>query len=108
MENIIIYCLFGIFCLSIITYVIATIVKFCKMSDTEKREFVLTYLKGLVAYAEKKIGSGKGVEKLKLVEEMFKKKAPMIYKMLLKAAGVKDIKELIEVALTEVKRDFVK
>ena len=39
---------------------------------------------------------------------MFKKKAPMIYKMLLKATGVKDIKELIEVALAEVKRDFVK
>ena len=32
----------------------------------------------------------------------------MIYKMLLKAVGVKDIKELIEVALSEVKRDFVK
>lgn len=54
------------------------------------------------------MGSGKGVEKLKLVEDMFKKKAPMIYKMLLKATSVKDIKELIEVALAEVKRDFVK
>ena len=74
----------------------------------ERKEMVVTYLKGLVAYAEKKLGSGKGTEKLKLVEDMFKKKAPMIYKMLLKATGVKDIKELIEVALAEVKRDFVK
>ena len=108
MEDIIIYCLFGILCLGVITYLVVNIVKFCKITPTEKREFVLTYVKGLVAYAEKTLGSGKGAEKLKLVEDMFKKKAPMIYKMLLKAIGVKDIKELIEIALTEVKRDFVK
>ena len=108
MEDIIIYCLFGILCLSVITYLVVNIVKFCKMTSTEKREFVLTYVKGLVAYAEKTLGSGKGAEKLKLVEDMFKKKAPMIYKMLLKAIGAKDITELIEVALTEVKRDFTK
>lgn len=108
MEDIIIYCLFGILCLGVITYLVVNIIKFCKITPTEKREFVLTYVKGLVAYAEKTLGSGKGAEKLKLVEDMFKKKAPMIYKMLLKAIGVKDIKELIEVALAEVKRDFVK
>ncbi len=108
MGDIIIYCLFGSLCLSVIIYLVINIAKFCKMNSTEKREFVLTYVKGLVAYAEKTLGSGKGAEKLKLVEDMFKKKAPMIYKMLLKAVGVKDIKELIEVALSEVKRDFVK
>lgn len=52
--------------------------------------------------------SDKGAEELLMVENTFKSKAPMIYKMLLKATGVKDIKELIEVALAEVKRDFVK
>ena len=108
MEDIIIYCLFGILCLGVITYLVVNIVKFCKITPTEKREFVLTYVKGLVAYAEKTLGSGKGAEKLKLVEDMFKKKAPMIYKMLLKAIGAKDITELIEVALAEVKRDFTK
>ena len=108
MGDIIVYCLFGILCLGVITYLVVNIVKFCKMTSTEKREFVLTYVKGLVAYAEKTLGSGKGAEKLKLVEDMFKKKAPMIYTMLLKAIGAKDITELIEVALAEVKRDFTK
>ena len=108
MEDIIIYCLCGILCLGFITYLVVNILKLCKMIHTEKREFVLTYVKGLVAYAEKTLGSGKGAEKLKLVEDMFKKKAPMIYKMLLKAIGAKDITELIEVALAEVKRDFTK
>lgn len=106
MGNIIIYCLFGIFCLSIIIYLVATIVKFCKMSDTEKRSFVLTYLKGLVAYAERELGSGKGAEKLLMVENTFKSKAPIMYKILIKLMGVKDIKELIELALTEIKKDF--
>ena len=108
MGDIIVYCLFGILCLGVMIYLVINIVKFCKMTPTEKREFVLTYIKGLVAYAEKEFGSGNGAEKLKLVEDTFKKKAPMIYKILLKAIGVKDIKELIEIALAEVKRDFVK
>lgn len=108
MEDIIIYCLFGILCLGVIIYLVINIIKFCKMTPAEKREFVLIYVKGLVAYAEKTLGSGKGAEKLKLVEDTFKKKAPMIYKILLKAIGVKDIKELIEIALAEVKRDFTK
>ena len=108
MENIIVYIVFGLLCVGVLAYLILNIVKFSKMKQEERKEMVVTYLKGLVAYAEKKLGSGNGAEKLKLVEDMFKKKAPIIYKMLLKAIGVKDIKELIEIALTEVKRDFVK
>ena len=108
MENIIIYILFGLICVGFLAYLIVNIVKFSKMKPEERKEMVVTYLKGLVAYAEKKLGSGNGADKLKLVEDMFKKKAPMIYKMLLKAIGVKDIKELVEIALAEVKRDFQK
>lgn len=108
MKDIIIYIVFGLLCAGVLVYLIVNIVKFSKMKPEERKEMVVTYLKGLVTYAEKKLGSGKGAEKLKLVEDMFKKKTPMIYKMLLKATGVKDIKELIEVALAEVKRDFVK
>lgn len=108
MENIIIYIVFGLLCIGALAYLIVNIVKFSKMKPEERKEMVVTYLKGLVAYAEKKLGSGKGAEKLKLVEDMFKKKAPLIYKMLLKVIGVNDIKELIEIALAEVKRDFVK
>ena len=107
MEDIIIYIVFGLLCIGALAYLIVNIVKFSKMKPEERKEMVVTYLKGLVTYAEKKLGSGKGAEKLKLVEDMFKK-APLIYKMLLKAIGVNDIKELIEVALAEVKRDFVK
>ena len=108
MKDIIIYIVFGLLCSGVLAYLIINIVKFSKMKPEERKEMVVTYLKGLVTYAEKELGSGKGAEKLKLVEDMFKKKAPMIYKMLLKATGVKDIKELIEVALAEVKRDFMK
>ena len=108
MEDIIIYCLFGILCLSVITYLVVNIVKFCKMTPTEKREFVLTYVKGLVAYAEKTLGSGKGQEKLLLVENTFKSKAPIMYKIMIKLLGVKDIKELIELALSDIKNDFQK
>lgn len=108
MENIVIYILFGLICIGILAYLIINIVKFSKMKPEERKEMVITYLKGLVAYAEKQLGSGNGADKLKLVEDMFKKKAPLIYKILLKATGVKDIKELIELALSEVKRDFVK
>ena len=108
MENIIIYILFGLVCFCSIGYIVCKIIKLSKMTSEEKRETVITYLKGLVAFAEKELGSSKGAEKLKLVEDMFKKKAPMIYKMLLKAIGVNDIKELVEVALAEVKRDFQK
>ena len=108
MEDIIIYIVFGLLCAGVLAYLIVNIVKFSKMKPEERKEMVITYLKGLVAYAEKKLGSGKGEEKLKLVEDMFKKKAPIIYKMLLKAIGVKDIKELIEIALAEVKRNFAK
>ena len=108
MEDIIVYIVFGLLCVGVLAYLIVNIVKFYKMKPEERKEIVVTYLKGLVAYAEKTLGSGKGAEKLKLVEDMFKKKAPMIYKILLKAIGVKDITELIEVALEEVKQDFVK
>ena len=108
MEDIIVYIVFGLLCVGVLAYLIVNIVEFYKMKPEERKEMVVTYLKGLVAYAEKTLGSGKGAEKLKLVEDMFKKKAPMIYKILLKAIGVKDITELIEVALEEVKQDFVK
>ena len=108
MEDIIIYIVFGLLCVGVLSYLIINIVKFSKMKPEERKEMVITYLKGLVAYAEKELGSGNGAKKLKLVEDMFKKKAPMIYKLLLKVIGVKDIKELIEVALVEVKRDFIK
>ena len=108
MEDIIVYIVFGLLCVGVLAYLIVNIVKFYKMKPEERKEMVGTQLKGLVAYAEKTLGSGKGAEKLKLVEDMFKKKAPMIYKILLKAIGVKDITELIEVALEEVKQDFVK
>lgn len=108
MENIIVYVVLGVICVAALIFLIVNVIKFSKMSKEEKKELLITYLKGLVAYAEKQLGSGKGAEKLKLVEDAFNKKAPFIYKLLLKAVGAKDLKDLIETALAEVKRDFVK
>lgn len=109
MDKIITYVIIGAVCVAALSFLIYKIVKFCKMSPEEKKQVLITYLKGLVAFAESQIVEhGRGAEKLQLVENTFKKKAPFIYKLLLKAVGVDNLRDLIEVALKEIKRDFEK
>lgn len=109
MDKIITYVIIGVVGVAALIFLIYKIVKFCKMSPEEKKQVLITYLKGLVAFAESQIVEhGKGAEKLQLVENTFKKKAPFIYKLLLKAVGVNSLRDLIEVALKEIKRDFEK
>ena len=109
MDKIITYVIIGVACVAVLGFLIYKIVKFCKMSDEEKKQVLITYLKGLVAFAESQIVEhGKGAEKLQLVENTFKEKAPFVYKLILKVMGVDNLKGLIEVALKELKRDFEK
>lgn len=109
MDKIITYVIIGVAGVAALSFLIYKIVKFCKMNPEEKKQVLITYLKGLVAFAESQIVEhGKGAEKLQLVENTFKKKAPFIYKILLKVVGVNNLRDLIEVALKEIKRDFEK
>ena len=77
------------------------------MKPEERKKVLITYLKGLVALAEQEIlGNKKGEEKLKMVEDYFNKNAPWFSKLLLILMGKDSLKELIEVALAEIKKSF--
>lgn len=108
MERIIMYIVLGVVVAAAIAYLVYQIIKIVKMKPEERKELIKTYLKGLIAEAEKNIGAGRGNEKLAQVEEWFNKKAPMIYKMVLKVLGKENLKDLIEDALREIKESFEK
>ena len=78
------------------------------MPKEAKQKELVTYLMGIVAFAESEIGSGHGSEKLALVENYFKTNAPLIYKILLFATGKDSLRDLIELALLEIKSSFSK
>ena len=100
------YILLGLIAAMAIIFIVLQIIKICKMSPDEKKKVLVTYLKGLVAFAEKEIGAGHGAEKLTMVEDYFKTKAPKIYKLILFATGKNNLRELIELALLEIKDSF--
>lgn len=83
-------------------------IKIKKMSKEDRKKLLVTFLKGAVALAEEEIGSGNGEAKLAMVEAYFNDKAPVIYKLILKALGKENLKEFIEEALSEIKNSFEK
>ena len=92
----------------ILGYVVYNLVVIFKMSPEDRKKLLITYLMGLVSLAEQEIGGGHGAQKLALVEEWFKTKAPFIYKVSLMIFGKNNLKELIELALKSVKDNFGK
>lgn len=108
MDNIILWIIIGILGVAIIGFIAIKVIKIVNMTPEERKKLLLTYLKGLVALAEKEIGSGHGAEKLELVEKFFKEKAPFVYKASLMIFGKENLKELIEEALKEIKESFEK
>ncbi len=109
MEDIIAWIIIGIIGAGILTFIIYNIIKFIKMKPEQKKEILKTYLKGLVVLAEQEIvGTKRGAERLKMVEDWFNKKAPMIYKIILLLVGKNNLKEFIEEALKEIKDAFDK
>lgn len=108
MENVVLYIIIGFLILGIASFIIYKIGKVVKMQPEERKKLLITYLKGLVAQAEQHIGSGHGAEKLAEVEKYFQEKAPFLYKMCLRLVGKDSLKELIEIALKEIKDSFEK
>lgn len=106
-EQIILYIIIGILAIILISVCIIKLIKFAKMDKEERRKLLKTYLKGIVALAEQEIvGTKKGEERLKMVEDYFNEKSPFIYKIILKMLGKENLKELIEEALKEIKTSF--
>lgn len=99
----------GIIGAGILTFIIYNIVKLLKMNPEQRKEVLKTYLKGLIVLAEQEIvGTKRGEERLKMVEDYFNKKAPIIYKIILLLVGKNNLKEFIEEALKEIKDAFNK
>lgn len=108
MNDVASWVIIGILAAVIIAFCVIKAVQIFKMNPQERKEVLVTYLKGLVALAEFEIGSGHGQEKLAMVEEWFRKKAPFVLQMSLLIFGKDNLKELIELALAEIKESFSK
>lgn len=108
MENIGLYLGIGAVVLALLSYLVPQIIKFCKMSKDDKRKLLITYLAGLVTMVEDEIGAGHGAEKLAEVENYFKTHAGLYYKIILRILGKENLKDLIEEALSLVKKNFEK
>lgn len=108
MPDIIMYIILGVIGAAVLAFIIYKIVQIAKMKPEERKQLIKTYLKGLVAEAEKQIGAGNGDIKFAQVEEWFNKKAPMILKIVLSILGKETLKDLIEDALKEIKESFEK
>ncbi len=78
------------------------------LSKEEKIALLKEFVCGAVVKAEAEIGAGHGDEKLQQVEQYFLEKAPTYYKMILSALGKDNLKEIIVMALNEIKANFEK
>ena len=107
MSDLYLYIVIGVVALVLLTLLIIKIIKFVKMSPEQKREFLKTYVKGIVVLAEQTVtGDKKGQEKLQMVEDYFNKKAPMAYKFVLFLIGKDNFKQIVEEALEDIKNSF--
>lgn len=100
--------LIAIIAIVAIAAVIITVVKLKKLSPEERKKKILTFLKGAVALAQNELSKEQGAEKLELVQKYFEKNAPWFIKLLFKISGEDNLKDLIELALEEIKKDFIK
>lgn len=107
-DNILMWVIIAVVIAAVLAVAIVGIVKVCKLKPEERKKVLLTFVKGIVAMAEKEIGSGHGDEKFKEVEEYFHKHAGWFIKTLLMLSGKNTLKDLIELALQEVKEAFEK
>lgn len=104
-----VWVIIGIVAAAILGVAIYYVVKVCKMSPDKRKEVIVNFLVGLVTAAELAYNeAGKGSEKLKEVEEAFKKTAPWFLKLLFKVTKCNNIDELIEIALTKAKETWGK
>lgn len=104
-TTIIILCVIGV---AVLGYLAYWFIKFRAMTKEDKVKTIKSYVTGLITFAEKEIGAGHGAQKLELVENCFKEKAPFAYKIILSMLGKENLTEIIEDALRDVKKAFGK
>lgn len=83
-------------------------VSFTRLSKEERKKKMIEYLQGIIVSAELMLGDGAGPAKLAYVEQEFKKKAPIVYRMVILFTGSENLRELIEQGLSEIKAGFEK
>ena len=104
MNDIMIWVIIGIIAIIALAFVVWFCIKFFKMKPEERNELIIQFLIGLVSVAETQIvGSQKGAEKVKLVEEQFNKTAPWFLKITLLLTKTASLQDLIEVAVKKAK-----
>lgn len=108
MNEVVMWVIIGVLAAVILGYVAYKVIMIVKMNPEGRKQTLVTYLKGLVALAEQEVGAGHGAEKLALVEKWFQEKAPFAYKVALSIFGKKNLKDLIEEALKQIKESFEK
>lgn len=106
MNDVIMWIIIGVVGAAVLAFLIYWIVKICKMKPEERKKLLVTYLKGAVAMAEQEIGKGQGEVKLQEVEDYFNAHASWFLKILLLITGKENLKEMIELALSEIKKSF--
>ena len=107
MEKIVMWIIIGVVCAGVLAFVIYNIIKISKMSAEDRKKVLITYLKGAIALAEQEIiGTKRGEERLKMVEDYFNENAPWFLKILLALMGKETLKQLIEDGLSEIKKSF--
>lgn len=83
------------------------VVQVMRMSPEERKETVKQWLVSAVVAAEATIKeSGAGQEKMKMVLEHFKKKAPILYKFAVSITKDINLQEVVEEALQTIKENF--
>ena len=108
MDDIALWIVIGILGAAILGFIIIKVIQIVKLSPEERKKVLVSYLVSLVNMAEGEIGSGHGAEKLAQVEKWFNEKAPWALKISLMIFGKGSLKELIEMALEEIKHNFEK
>lgn len=85
------------------------VIQIVRMPEDERNNVIKKWLLSAVVAAEDAIKeSGAGQEKMQLVIQEFQKKAPAIYKLMMKITKGATLEELIENALQMVKENFEK
>ena len=80
------------------------IMKIIKMSPEERKQLLIDWVMGAIVAAQNNFTEdGHNAEKFAQVEQYFKSKAPMLYKIILKITKGTNLKDVIETALTTIK-----
>lgn len=109
MPDYVVWIIIGVIALIVLSILIYLIVKICKLPPEERKELIINFLVGLVTTAENAyVEHGMGKEKIKDVEEAFKRTAPWFLKLLLFVTQTANLNELIEKALEKAKETWGK